>query len=82
MFEEAKAYEYVANKGEGDPFYWSGDEPLLELERPERMDEIKRKWTERQEHLKTNGKKTKLINILGDGNEDEGDTNGCLICQL
>jgi len=81
-FDEAKAYEYVANKGEGDPFYWCGDEPLVKLEQPERMEEIKRKWIERQENLKKNGKKKKLINILGDGDEDEGDTNGCLICQL
>lgn len=81
-FEEAKAYEYVANKGEGDPFYWSGDEPLLELERPERMEEIKRKWVEREATLKKNRKMKKLINILGQGDEDEGDTNGCLICQL
>lgn len=26
--------------------------------------------------------KTQAINILGGGDEDEGDTNGCLICQL
>jgi pyruvate dehydrogenase complex dehydrogenase (E1) component len=32
--------------------------------------------------LKKNGKKKKLINILGDGDEDEGDSGGCLICQL
>jgi hypothetical protein len=82
MFEEAKAYEYVANKSEGEPFYWSGDEPLVQLERPERMEEIKRKWVEREETLKSNSRKRKLINILGDGDEDEGDTNGCLICQL
>lgn len=82
MFEEAKAYEYVANKGEGDPFYWSGDEPLANLERPERIEAIKRKWLEREEQLKKRVKKKKLINILGDGDEDEGETSGCLICQL
>lgn len=81
-FEEAKAYEYVANKGEGEPFYWCGNEPLVELELPERMAEIIRKWEEKQEHVRKNGKKRLLINILGDGQEDEGDTHGCLICQL
>lgn len=81
-FEEAKAYEYVANKGEGDPFFWCGDEPLVELERPERMEEIKRKWLEREDKLRKNGKKRKLINILGDGDEDEAGSGACLICQL
>jgi 3'-phosphoadenosine 5'-phosphosulfate sulfotransferase (PAPS reductase)/FAD synthetase len=82
MFEEAKAYEYVANKGKGEPFYWCGVEPLAELERPERMEEIERKWLERNEKLKKHNKKKRLVNILGDGDEDEGETNGCLICQL
>jgi 3'-phosphoadenosine 5'-phosphosulfate sulfotransferase (PAPS reductase)/FAD synthetase len=81
-FEEAKAYEYATNKGEGNPFYWCDDESLVDLERPERMEEIKRNWLERQEKLRRNGKKRKLINILGDGDEDEGDNRGCLICQL
>lgn len=30
-FEEAKQYEYASNKGTGQPFYWSGDEPLADL---------------------------------------------------
>jgi hypothetical protein len=62
--------------------YWCGDEPLIKLEQPERMEEIKRKWLERENKLKTSRKKRKLIDILGDGDEGEGATNGCLICQL
>lgn len=43
LFEEAKKYEF-ANKVNGNPFYWSGDEPLSELEKPARIEEIERKW--------------------------------------
>lgn len=82
-FEEAKQYEYMANKGDGDPFYWCGDEPLVELEKPERIEEIKRKWLERQERDKRNKPKKLLVNILSDSDTvEEADETGCLICQL
>ncbi len=83
LFEEAKKYEYMANKGEGQPFYWCGDEPLAELEKVERIEEIKRRWTENQEKIKRTSTKKLLINILGDSDQDEeNERDGCLICQL
>jgi hypothetical protein len=82
-FDEAKEYEYTANKGTGEPFYWCGDEPLVELEKPERVEEIKRKWAESQQRAKAASKKRLLIHILGEADEDEGgDKDGCLICHL
>lgn len=82
-FEEAKRYEYMTNKGTGEPFYWSGDESLAELEKPERVEEIKRKWAENQERAKKSSKKRLLLNILGEGDQDEdGEKDGCLICHV
>jgi Phosphoadenosine phosphosulfate reductase family len=83
LFEEAKKYEYMTSKGEGKPFYWCGDEPLVELEKPERVEEIKRKWAEKQEKSKLMGTKKLLLNIFADADMDEeAERDGCLICQL
>jgi Phosphoadenosine phosphosulfate reductase family len=80
LYEEAKKYEghndYVRN-----PFYWSGGEPLSELEKPERMAEIKRNWEEKQgRRRRRTGDKT-LFTILNDV-DDEDEKEGCLICEI
>jgi 3'-phosphoadenosine 5'-phosphosulfate sulfotransferase (PAPS reductase)/FAD synthetase len=82
LFEQAKQYEY-ANKLNGEPFYWCGDEPLEELEKPQRVEEIKRKWQEAQRRTKKNAGSRLLLHILGQPDEDEdGEKDGCLICHL
>lgn len=82
-FEEAKEYEYAANKGTGEPFYWCGDEPLVELEKPERVEEIKRKWEESQARSRKNSRSKLLLHILGGPDQDEdGEKDGCLICHV
>lgn len=82
LFDKAKDYEY-ANKLNGNPFYWNGSEPLAELERPERMEEIKRKWENAREQSRNNRKSNRLINILGDYDVfDDTEREGCLICQI
>lgn len=81
LFEEAKKYEY-ANKLNGNPFYWNGSEPLEELERPERMMEIKQKWDAEQKRKRDEETGSELlIDILGRTDESEG-RQGCLICSL
>lgn len=80
LFEEAKRYER-ANKVNGNPFYWSGREPLEELQRPERVAEIKRNWE--AERAKRRGRSSKLLHILGQDEEaDDDDRGACLICHL
>lgn len=85
-FEAAKRYEYMTSKGTGQPFYWCGDEPLVELEKPERIEEIKRKWEESQLRDKKASKKRLLLHILGESDQDvedsEGEKDGCLICHV
>jgi len=78
LFEEAKAYE-EENRYLDNPFYWSGKEPLAELERPERMQEIKDKWEARKKTRKVR-KNRSLFNIVNDIEEEEKE--GCLICQI
>jgi hypothetical protein len=79
LFEKAKAYEY-ANKKNGNAFFWNGEESLEELERPERIEEIKRNWEKNRERDRRNS--TSLVHILGGLEEEEEEREGCLICQL
>lgn len=79
LFEEAKKYEY-ANKVNGNAFYWSGDEPLEELEQPQRMEQIKDNWKKSQERARKSS--NNLIHILGGLEEEEEEREGCLICHL
>lgn len=76
LFEEAKKYEYASTSG--NAFYWNGDEPLEELEKPGRIEEIKRNWEQSRERFKKNS--PNLVNILGGLEEEEEEPEGCLIC--
>lgn len=81
LFEEAKKYEY-ANKLNGNAFYWSGNESLEELARPERVAEIRRKWEEANASQKESSGKPTLMNILGKTTAVTEERQGCLICSL
>ena len=80
-FEEAKAYEKNAVE-HGSPFTWSQGESLEELERPERIDEIKRNHEKRKSRIRN---RTQL-NPLRPNSEpldiDDlyGQAKGCLVC--
>jgi 3'-phosphoadenosine 5'-phosphosulfate sulfotransferase (PAPS reductase)/FAD synthetase len=80
LFEQAKAYEYV-NKKNGNAFYWNGDEPLEELEKPARVAEIKQKW-EAGRAARLKGNSDKLVHILGGADPEDEERVGCLICQI
>ena len=77
-FEDAKRYEHMSSSG--IPFYWNGEESLEELERPERMEEIKRKWEESRHQLKK--RSPSLVHILGGMEIEEEESEACLICHL
>jgi 3'-phosphoadenosine 5'-phosphosulfate sulfotransferase (PAPS reductase)/FAD synthetase len=83
LFEQAKAYEY-ANQKNGQPFYWSGSESLNDLEQPDRMEQIKRNWEESRERKKRLRKNRTLLHVLGGRDEEDEDeeTDACLICQI
>jgi hypothetical protein len=81
LFEEAKKYEY-ANKKNGNAFYWNREEPLAELERPERMEIIKQRWADDREKSRKLNKGKSLVHILGGLEPEEEEREGCLICSL
>ncbi len=81
LFEKAKAYEYV-NQKNGNAFYWNRAEPLVELEKPERMAQIKKNWEIAQEKEKKNYSKKTLVHILGGLEVIYEDRIGCLVCSL
>jgi 3'-phosphoadenosine 5'-phosphosulfate sulfotransferase (PAPS reductase)/FAD synthetase len=80
LFEKAKAFE-SADTTNGKKFFWSNGESLAELERPERIEEIKRKWEQNREKAKQES--AKLVQILGQSDlEEDDEPEGCLICQI
>jgi 3'-phosphoadenosine 5'-phosphosulfate sulfotransferase (PAPS reductase)/FAD synthetase len=80
LFEQAKAYE-KPNRVNGNVFYWS-QEPLEELEKPERMAQIEENWEKQQARLRARRHKVPLVSTLGSLPHEPDERKGCLICQL
>jgi 3'-phosphoadenosine 5'-phosphosulfate sulfotransferase (PAPS reductase)/FAD synthetase len=81
LFERAKEYE-ERSVLQGEEFFWTKDEPLRDLERPERMQEIVDAWEQAQRTRSSSGRKRKLVQILGGLQDEEEEQEGCLICYL
>lgn len=79
-FEEAKSYERP-NRVNGQIFHWT-DEPLEEIERPERMKEIEANWRKAQERRRSRRSNLPLVSVLGGLEPDEEARDGCLVCHL
>jgi 3'-phosphoadenosine 5'-phosphosulfate sulfotransferase (PAPS reductase)/FAD synthetase len=79
LFEEAKAYE--SERG-GEQFYWRQRESLAELERPERVAQIKAQHSIRLEQERRRRPDRPLIDLVGDALDAEDDDQGCDICHL
>jgi hypothetical protein len=69
----AAAYEKPP-RGSAPGFYWSEDESLEDISKPQREKEIRQRYNRRKTELGT----TQLIDIL-DADEDQ---SPCLICTL
>ncbi len=82
LFDKAKEYE-ERGAAQGVHFYWSQNESLAELEKPERMAEIRRKSEESQARRKPSPNRP-LVEILGglSHSSQPGDREGCLICSV
>lgn len=81
LYEEAKKYEKIDERT-GVRYTWSQSESLTELEKPERIEEIKRKHREAMELEARTNRGQKLYQILGATLDDEDDSEPCLICTL
>jgi 3'-phosphoadenosine 5'-phosphosulfate sulfotransferase (PAPS reductase)/FAD synthetase len=64
LFEHAKEYE-ERSLGFGEQFYWSRSESLAQLERPERIAEIKRNWEASEAKKRASRKNLALVETLG-----------------
>ncbi len=81
-FEEAKRYEKSARE-HASPFTWSANESLEELERPERIDEIKLRHAQRMARIRASKPRNPLDLSNSEPDMDEvygADGNGCLVC--
>jgi hypothetical protein len=80
-FEEAKSYEKKA-VGDGSPFTWVQGESLDELERPERIEQIKADHARRVERARSKLRPNPLRTEYEPLDVDElyGKSKGCLAC--
>jgi 3'-phosphoadenosine 5'-phosphosulfate sulfotransferase (PAPS reductase)/FAD synthetase len=78
-FAEAKAYE--TERG-GERFTWRPRESLAELERPERIEQIRREHEQRLARERANRPDRPLIDLVGAALDAEDDDQGCDICHL
>jgi len=76
LFEKAKAYEKY-DSVTGQRFTWSQNESLEELEKPERIAEIKKKAAEHSLDKEEKSAKS-LVDLIDPEQEEE---LGCLMCQ-
>lgn len=85
LYEKAKEYERPYEKT-GNFFTWSQGESLAEMERPERVDQIKREHVIRIERMKSRKENTTLLEIFAEADTaedvDEDDDQGCIVCSL
>jgi 3'-phosphoadenosine 5'-phosphosulfate sulfotransferase (PAPS reductase)/FAD synthetase len=79
LYERAKNYESVRG---GERFSWRQRESLAELERPERIAQIKREHLIRLETERKQRPNRPLIDLLGAALDAEDDEQGCDICHL
>ena len=81
LFERAKEYEErSALVSEG--FTWCSRESLVELERPERMEQIERNWEAAAARRSAKRENLPLSAVLAGGEIEEEEPEGCLICSL
>jgi len=81
LYEQAKAYEKVDPKT-GKQFTWNQRESLEDLEKPERMQQIKDDAEKALLNAKKKAPGSRLIQILRVADDLEDEESGCLVCHL
>jgi len=81
LFERAKQYEKYDSRT-GKRFTWNGDESLEELSRPERVAEIKKRYSAQLEKEKSRNVNKPLHEVLEKAMDEGSDGAPCLICHL
>ena len=83
LFEEAKKYERPY-EGSGNVFTWSSGESLTELERPERIEQIRTEHARRKQRRIESGANLTLEQVfaLQESGEEAEDRASCTICTV
>ncbi len=85
LYEQAKEYERPFEKT-GNFFTWSRGESLAEMERPERVEQIKREYVIRIQRNAARRENATLMDVFASAETaeepEEDDDQGCLVCQL
>lgn len=81
LYEKAKEYE-KPNKINGNVFYWSQNESLADLEKPERVAAIKERFEKTQAQKSKKRANRGLMSVLADFEQEEAPRDGCTICTL
>jgi hypothetical protein len=83
LFQQAKDYEEKSVLY-GEQFYWCHSESLAELERPERVAEIKANWEASTARSRAKRINLTLVQTLGgmDQEDEPHLRDGCLVCSL
>ena len=83
LFEEAKRYEEQSVL-HGEEFFWSERESLAQLERPERVSQIKANWEAMQERKRAQRRNLSLVETIGGlvVDDEPQEQGGCLICSI
>ena len=79
QFDQAQAYEKLSNEP-GKTFTWNHRMPLSELRKPENIAAIKRRHAEVEARQKACQKNKSLMHVLGGVEEDDVESQACLIC--
>ncbi len=80
QFDEAQSYEKT--DGSTRSFTWIQGMPLSELRKSENVEAIKRRNDESTERNRRNRPNKKLVEVLGDLEDDDEESRACLICHL
>lgn len=81
LYEQAKAFE-KPNRINGNVFYWSQNESLEDIEKPERMEHIKLHHLKQLEQKRRKRANKGLMSVLTDLELEEAPREGCTICTL
>lgn len=81
QFKEAMKYEKVSN-GAIRSYTWIERMPLSELQKPENIIAIKKRYADSIERNRRNRGNRRLVEILADMSEEDDSPQACLICQL
>lgn len=82
LFDLAQQYENKSEDIKGGVFQWNELMPLCELRKPENVDKIKRRHEENRRRVWERRPNKRLVETLGEMEEEDGGPRGCTICHL